>query len=127
MMFSTSDIGWVVGHSYIIYGPLCYGSTTILFEGKPTYPDCSTYWKIIDEYKPNIFYTSPTALWSLRKEDPDGKFTKDYDLSSIEVVGVVGERTDKYTYDYIDQIFEGKAFYNDTYWQTETGCFISAN
>lgn len=116
IIFSTSDIGWVVGHSYIIYGPLCIGGTTILFEGKPTIPDCSVYWNIIETYKPQIFYSSPTAIWSLKKEDPKGIYSKKFNLTSIEVVGVVGERTDKYTFEYINKIFKNDIFYTDTYW-----------
>ena len=128
MMFSSSDIGWVVGHNYIVYGPLIRGATTVLYEGKPVgTPDPGAYWEICQRLKVKVFYTAPTAIRAIRKEDPQGVFAKKYDLSTIKVCGIVGERTDIHTYDYIKSLLPASCIYNDTYWQTETGYFIAAN
>ena len=128
IMFATSDFGWVVGHSYIVYGPLLMGSTSIIYEGKPVgTPDVGAYFKIVQEYKVDVLYSSPTAIRAIRKEDPKAEKIKEYDLSSLRVFGVVGERTDIHTYDYLKSIMPENCLYNDTYWQTETGWFISAN
>lgn len=81
---STSDIGWVVGHSYIIYGPLLVGATTFVYEGKPNTPDAGIFWSLVEKYKVKGFYTAPTAVRFLRREDPDGSFIKKYDISSLE-------------------------------------------
>jgi propionyl-CoA synthetase len=126
-IFTTSDIGWVVGHSYIVYGPLLRGATTIMYEGKPNTPNPGAFFEICERRKVKVFYTSPTAARFLRKLDPTGEWPKKYDLSSVKVCGIVGERTDIHTYDYIKQIMPEDCLYNDTYWQTETGWFISAN
>ncbi len=97
--FSASDIGWVVGHTFGVYGPLLAGATTIVYEGKPTgTPDPSQYWRIIEKYKVNGFYTSPTGLRVLRREDPHGDWIKRYDLSSLHNVAMAGERCDVPTY-----------------------------
>lgn len=128
IMFSTSDIGWVVGHNYIIYGPLLCGGTTILYEGKPTNtPDVRSYFKIIEKYKVDVFYSSPTAIRAIRGEDPEAKLVKTCDISSLRVMGMVGERTDVHTYEYIKGFIPHGCLYNDTYWLTETGAFLSAN
>jgi propionyl-CoA synthetase len=92
--FAASDLGWVVGHSYIVYAPLINGSTTILFEGKPILPDPGVYWRLIEEYNVKACFTAPTALRSIRKEDPNGDFIKKYDLSKFENLFVAGERCD---------------------------------
>lgn len=116
-MFATSDFGWVVGHSYIVYGPLLFGATSIIYEGKPIKtPDCGAYFKIVEKYKADVLYTSPTAVRVIRTEDPEGKIVKKYDISSLRVLGVVGERTDVHTYDYLKKIMPEKCLYNDTYW-----------
>ena len=128
VMFSTSDVGWVVGHSYIVYGPLLFGGTSILYEGKPIgTPDCTAYFKIVEKYKVDVLYSSPTAIRSIMKEDPQGEKIKACDLSSLRVMGVVGERTDTNTYQYLKMIIPENCLYNDTYWQTETGWLICAN
>lgn len=128
IMFSSSDIGWVVGHNYIVYGPLIRGAATVLLEGKPVgTPDPSTYWEICERLKAKVLYTSPTAIRAIRREDPEGNFAKKHDLSSLKVCGIVGERTDIHTYEYIRSIIPKDCLYNDTYWQTETGVFIAAN
>lgn len=102
IMFATSDFGWVVGHSYIVYGPLLMGGTSIIYEGKPIKtPDVSAYFKIVEKYKVDILYSSPTAIRAIRREDPEAKIVKQSDLSSLRVFGVVGERTDVHTYKYI--------------------------
>lgn len=128
IMFSSSDIGWVVGHNYIVYGPLIRGAATILFEGKPTgTPDPSAYWEICERHKAKVLYTSPTAIRAIRREDPEGIFAKKHNLNSLKVCGIVGERTDIHTYEYLKSILPNDCLYNDTYWQTETGIFIAAN
>ena len=85
----TADVGWVTGHSYIVYGPLCNGSTTLMFEGVPTYPDASRFWQIVEKFKVNIFYTRPTAIRALM--GLGDSFAKKCDLSSLKVLGSVGE------------------------------------
>ena len=128
IMFATSDIGWVVGHSYIIYGPLLFGATSVIYEGKPVgTPDVGAYFRIVEKYKIDILYSSPTAIRAIRREDPEAKIIKKFNLDSLKVVGVVGERTDIYTYEFLKKIVPKDCLYNDTYWQTETGWFISAN
>lgn len=116
-MFATSDFGWVVGHSYMVYGPLLWGGTSIIYEGKPTgTPDVGSYFRIVEEYKVDILYSSPTAIRAIRKEDPTGEKISKYNISTLKVVGMVGERTDVHTYNYIQQIIPKKCLYNDTYW-----------
>lgn len=128
IMFATSDIGWVVGHSYIIYGPLLFGATSVIYEGKPVgTPDVGEYFRIVEKYKIDVLYSSPTAIRAIRREDPEAEIIKKYNLNSLKVVGVVGERTDIYTYEFLKKIVPKDCLYNDTYWQTETGWFISAN
>jgi len=118
--FCTADIGWVTGHSYIIYGPLSSGATTIMFEGIPTYPNPGRFWDIIDKHKVNIFYTAPTALRSLMKEG-EGWVTK-HDLSSLRVLGTVGEPINPEAWMwYHKNIGKEKVPIVDTWWQTETG------
>ena len=128
IMFATSDIGWVVGHSYLTYGPLLFGGQTIFYEGKPVgTPDCTAYFRVIQKHKVSVFYTSPTAMRAIRREDPEAKTILPFDRSSIQVWGCVGERTDVHTFDLIDRLMPKGCLYNDTYWQTETGWYISAN
>jgi acetyl-CoA synthetase len=118
--FCTADIGWITGHSYGVYGPLSNGSTLVLFQGIPTYPDASRYWKIIDEHKVSVFYTAPTALRSLRKMDE--VFVKNASLKSLRILASVGEPIDPDTWQwYHDVIGHGRCPIMDTWWQTETG------
>ena len=124
--WAASDVGWVVGHSYIIYAPLLHGCTTILFEGKPVRtPDAGTFWRIISEYSVRIFFTAPTAFRAIRKEDPDGALLADYDLSSLERLFVAGERTDPPTYHWLEDILGVPVV--DHWWQTETGWPMASN
>lgn len=124
--FSMADIGWVTGHSFTTYGPLLTGATMILYEGKPVgTPNPGALWNIISKYKVNGFYTAPTALRALRKEDPNGDWIKKYDISSLNNICMAGERCDIPTYEWIRQ--NTNVLINDNYWQTETGWIISCN
>ncbi|TDA64401.1 acetate--CoA ligase [Sulfuricurvum sp. IAE1] len=119
----TADVGWITGHTYIVYGPLAMGATTVMFEGVPTYPDAGRPWKMVEEYKINQFYTAPTAIRVLHKtgEDEPAK----YDLSSLKVLGTVGEPIDPPAWKwYYEAVGGGKCAIVDTYWQTETGGHI---
>ena len=118
--FCAADIGWITGHSYIIYGPLANGATTVMFESLPTYPDPGRYWKMIEKYKVNSFYTAPTAIRALAKEGES--HPNRYDLSSLRVLGTVGEPINKDAWIWYREII-GKNNCNvvDTWWQTETG------
>ncbi len=116
----TADIGWITGHSYIVYGPLANGATTLMFEGVPTYPDWGRFWEIIQKHKVNQFYTAPTAIRALAKENLD--FVEKYDLSSLKVLGTVGEPINEEAWHwYNDNIGKKKCPIIDTWWQTETG------
>ncbi|MEO6130890.1 MAG: acetate--CoA ligase, partial [Saprospiraceae bacterium] len=116
----TADIGWITGHSYIIYGPLLSGATTVMFEGIPSFPDPSRFWQICDKYKVNIFYTAPTAIRSLMAAGDE--YTAGHDLSSLRVLGTVGEPINSEAWHwYHDHIGGGKIPIVDTWWQTETG------
>jgi acetyl-CoA synthetase len=118
--FCTADIGWVTGHSYIVYGPLSAGATSLMFEGIPTYPNAGRFWDIVDKHKVNIFYTAPTAIRALMKEGE--KWTANKDLSSIKVLGTVGEPINPEAWMwYHKNIGKGKIPIVDTWWQTETG------
>lgn len=118
--FCTADIGWITGHSYIIYGPLAQGATTLMFEGVPTYPDAGRFWDIVDKFKVNILYTAPTAIRSLMQSGLD--YVKDKDLSSLKVLGSVGEPINEEAWNwYNEHIGKGKCPIVDTWWQTETG------
>ena len=119
----TADVGWITGHTYIVYGPLAVGTTTIMFEGVPTYPDAGRPWKMVEEYKINQFYTAPTAIRVLHKlgENEPAK----YDLSSLKVLGTVGEPIDAAAWKwYYEEVGSSKCSIVDTYWQTETGGHI---
>lgn len=116
----TADIGWITGHSYSIYGPLCQGATTLLFEGVPHYPNPGRYWEIIQRYQVNIFYTAPTAIRALRREGDD--WIEPYDLSSLKLLGTVGEPINPDVWEwYYEKIGNGRCPIVDTWWQTETG------
>lgn len=116
----TADIGWITGHSYIVYGPLANGATSILFEGIPTYPDCDRFWEVIEKHKVNQFYTAPTAIRSLAKLDLS--FVDKHDLSSLKVIGSVGEPINEEAWHwYNENIGKKNSPVVDTWWQTETG------
>ncbi len=116
----TADIGWITGHSYIVYGPLANGATTVMFEGVPNYPDWGRFWNIIEKHKVNQFYTAPTAIRALAKEDIS--YVEKYDLSSLKVLGSVGEPINEEAWHwYNDSIGKKKSPISDTWWQTETG------
>jgi acetyl-CoA synthetase len=118
--FCTADIGWITGHSYIVYGPLCCGATSVMYEGTPMYPDPGRYWDIVDKHKVNIFYTAPTAIRALMKEGEG--WIKNYDLSSLRLLASVGEPINPEAWIwYHEQIGKGKLPLVDTWWQTETG------
>jgi acetyl-CoA synthetase len=118
--FCTADIGWITGHSYIIYGPLAMGATTLMFEGVPTYPDAGRFWDIIDKFKVNILYTAPTAIRSLMQSGLD--YVKDKSLSSLKVLGSVGEPINEEAWHwYNENIGKRNCPIVDTWWQTETG------
>ncbi|WP_306013901.1 MULTISPECIES: acetate--CoA ligase [unclassified Allomuricauda] len=116
----TADIGWITGHSYIVYGPLANGATTVMFEGVPTYPDFGRFWDVVQKHKVTQFYTAPTAIRALAKENLD--FVTKYDLSSLKVLGTVGEPINEEAWHwYNDHVGEKKCPIVDTWWQTETG------
>lgn len=116
----TADIGWITGHSYIVYGPLCNGATTVLFEGVPSYPDFGRFWEIVEKHKVNQFYTAPTAIRALAKQGVD--HLEKHDLSSLKVLGTVGEPINEEAWHwYDDNVGKKKAPIVDTWWQTETG------
>ncbi|MGB1103066.1 MAG: acetate--CoA ligase [Crocinitomicaceae bacterium] len=116
----TADIGWITGHSYIVYGPLANGATTVMFEGIPSYPDFGRFWQIVEKYKVNQFYTAPTAIRALAKEDIG--FVEKYDLSSLKVLGTVGEPINEEAWHwYNDNVGSKQSPIVDTWWQTETG------
>jgi acetyl-CoA synthetase len=116
----TADIGWVTGHSYIVYGPLCNGATSVMFEGVPNYPDMSRFWKIVEKYKINIFYTAPTAIRAIAKEGDT--WVKAADISSLRILGTVGEPINPEAWNwYYNLIGRGECPIVDTWWQTETG------
>ena len=123
--FCTSDIGWITGHSYITYAPLFHGLTTVIFSGSPTYPQADRYWKIIEREKVSIFYTAPTAIRSLQMFNK--KLVKKHDLSSLRVLGTVGEPINKSAWKwYFETVGNKKCPIMDTWWQTETGGIILA-
>ncbi|MFM2206801.1 MAG: acetate--CoA ligase [Bacteroidota bacterium] len=120
IFWCTADIGWITGHSYIVYGPLLSGATSVLFEGIPTYPDAGRFWNVIDKHRVNIFYTAPTAIRSLQAAGTD--FVKPYKLDSLRVLGSVGEPINEEAWHwYHDNIGKGNCPIVDTWWQTETG------
>ena len=120
VFWCTADVGWVTGHSYIVYGPLANGATTLMFEGVPTYPDAGRFWAVCEKHKVNQFYTAPTAIRALMGQGE--AFVEKYDLSSIKVLGTVGEPINPEAWNwYNDVVGKGKAPIVDTWWQTETG------
>ena len=124
--WAASDVGWVVGHSYIVYGPLLHGCTTIIFEGKPVgTPDAGTFWRVIEEHSVVTLFTAPTAFRAIKKEDPEGKLIGDYDLSQFRALFLAGERADPDTIQWAENKL-GVPVY-DHWWQTETGWTIAGN
>jgi acetyl-CoA synthetase len=122
----TADIGWITGHSYIVYGPLLAGATTLMFEGIPTYPDAGRFWEIVEENKVNIFYTAPTAIRALEAKGME--FVNPYDLSSLKVLGTVGEPINEDAWYWYDkEIGKDNCPIVDTWWQTETGGIMISN
>lgn len=126
VFFTASDIGWVVGHSYIVYAPLLVGATTVLYEGKPVgTPDAGAFWRTAEQHGVKALFTAPTALRAIRRVDPDGEFAKPHDLSKLRTLFLAGERLDTETLHWAEQLL-GKPVV-DHWWQTETGWSISAN
>ena len=126
VFFCTADIGWITGHSYIVYGPLSAGATSLMFEGIPTYPDAGRFWDIVEKHKVNIIYTAPTAIRSLMSYGTDPVNGKD--LSSLNVLGTVGEPINEEAWHWYDKnIGKNKAPIVDTWWQTETGGILISN
>jgi propionyl-CoA synthetase len=124
--WAASDVGWVVGHSYIVYGPLIHGCTTILYEGKPIMtPDAGAFWRVISEHGVKALFTAPTAFRAIKKEDPEAKLARQYDLSCLQTIFAAGERLDPPTYEWLAETFEVPVL--DHWWQTETGWAIAAN
>jgi propionyl-CoA synthetase len=124
--WAASDVGWVVGHSYIVYAPLLHGNTSIIFEGKPIgTPDAGVFWRVISEHKVAAMFTAPTAFRAIKKEDPDGKLIKDYDLSAFRALFLAGERADPDTIQWAEKHLEVPVY--DHWWQTETGWTIAGN
>ena len=121
-----SDIGWVVGHSYIVYAPLLHGATSIMYEGKPVgTPDAGAYWRVISQHKAVAFFTAPTAFRAIKKEDPDGKLLAKYDLSQFRTLFLAGERADPPTVEWAEEKLNKPVI--DHWWQTETGWCIAGN
>src|SRR6478736_7186483 len=121
-----SDIGWVVGHSYIVYGPLIHGATSVMYEGKPVgTPDAGAFWRVISEHKAVALFTAPTAFRAIKKEDPDGKLLKQYDLSKFRTLFLAGERGDPPTIQWAQIMLRIPIV--DHWWQTETGWSICGN
>ena len=124
--WAASDVGWVVGHSYIVYGPLLNGNTTILYEGKPVgTPDPGAFWRVISEHKVKVLFTAPTAFRAIKKEDPKGEYMKKYDLSNFKKLFLAGERLDPDTYHWASDLLHVPVI--DHWWQTETGWAIAGN
>ncbi len=124
--WAASDVGWVVGHSYIVYAPLIHGCTTIVYEGKPVgTPDPGAFWRVISQHGVKVLFTAPTAFRAIKKEDPDGAYLKKYDLSNFKYLFLAGERTDPDTYHWAADLLGRPVI--DHWWQTETGWAIAAN
>ncbi len=126
VFWAASDIGWVVGHSYIVYGPLIHGCTMIMYEGKPVgTPDAGAFWRVISDYKVKALFTAPTAFRAIKKEDPDGTLLKQYDLSSLKTLFLAGERSDPDTINWAGRMLNVPVV--DHWWQTELGWPAIAN
>ena len=126
VFWAASDVGWVVGHSYIVYAPLLTGCTTVLYEGKPVgTPDAGAFWRVIAEHGVKAMFTAPTAFRAIKKEDPDGKLSRPYDLSGLAYLFLAGERLDPETYRWAGELLGVPVV--DHWWQTETGWAIAAD
>jgi propionyl-CoA synthetase len=126
VFWAASDVGWVVGHSYIVYGPLLVGATTVMYEGKPVgTPDPGAFWRVISQHKVKVLFTAPTAFRAIKKEDPAGEYLKKYDLSGFKALFLAGERTDPDTYYWASELLKKPVI--DHWWQTETGWAIAGN
>jgi propionyl-CoA synthetase len=126
VFWAASDVGWAVGHSYIVYGPLLYGCTTILYEGKPVgTPDPGAFWRVIAEHGARAFFTAPTAIRAIRREDPEGEYFRRHDVSGLRYLFLAGERLDPDTYHWARALIQRPVI--DHWWQTETGWPVSAN
>lgn len=125
VFFAGSDIGWVVGHSYIVYGPLLAGATTVLYEGKPVgTPDAGAFWRLVADYNVNGMFTAPTAIRAIKRDDPDGDQLRNHDTSSLRGLFLAGERLDPDTYQWLTQVLDVPIV--DNWWQTETGWPIAS-
>ena len=119
-IWCTADIGWVTGHSYIVYGPLCNGATSVMFEGVPTFPDAGRFWQIVNKFKCTVFYTAPTAIRSLIRLGEE--WPNKYDMSTLRVLGSVGEPINPEAWIWYHRVIgKGRCPIVDTWWQTETG------
>lgn len=126
VFWAASDVGWVVGHSYIVYAPLIHGCTTVLYEGKPVMtPDAGAFWRVISEYGVKALFSAPTAFRAIKKEDPTGELANNYDISCLKTIYAAGERLDPPTYEWLIDTFQRPVI--DHWWQTETGWAIAAN
>ncbi|HUV23613.1 MAG TPA: propionyl-CoA synthetase [Gammaproteobacteria bacterium] len=126
VFWAASDVGWVVGHSYIVYGPLIHGCTTVLYEGKPIMtPDAGAFWRVISEHRVKALFTAPTAFRAIKKEDPQAELARQYDISCLQTIFAAGERLDPPTYEWLADSFHVPVL--DHWWQTETGWSIAAN
>jgi propionyl-CoA synthetase len=124
--WAASDIGWIVGHSYIMYAPLLHGNTTVLFEGKPVgTPDAGAFWRVVSDHRVACMFTAPTAFRAIKQQDPEGLLTRDYDLTELRTLFLAGERCDPDTLKWAEQILKVPVI--DHWWQTETGWAIGAN
>ena len=124
--WTASDIGWVVGHSYIVYAPLLHGCTTIVFEGKPVgTPNAGTFWRVIEQHKVPTLFTAPTAFRAIKREDPNAEYLKQYDLSHFRALFLAGERSDPDTLRWAEDHLKVPVI--DHWWQTETGWAIAGN
>jgi propionyl-CoA synthetase len=126
VFWAASDIGWAVGHSYIVYGPLLHGCTTVIHEGKPvSTPDPGEFWRVIEQHQVRVLFTAPTAIRAIKREDPDGRYFRKYDVSCLRYLFLAGERLDPDTYHWARGLLERPVI--DHWWQTETGWPVAAN
>ena len=126
VFWTASDVGWVVGHSYIVYGPLIHGCTSVMYEGKPVgTPDAGAFWRVIEQHKVRVFFTAPTAFRAIKREDPDGELIRAHDLSRFRALFLAGERADPPTVAWAEEQLKVPVI--DHWWQTETGWPIGAN
>ncbi|MBS3816056.1 MAG: propionyl-CoA synthetase [Candidatus Thermoplasmatota archaeon] len=124
--WAASDVGWVVGHSYIVYAPLLIGATTVMYEGKPVgTPDPGAFWRVISQHDVDVLFTAPTAIRAVKREDPDAEYFEDYDVSGLDSLFLAGERTDPDTYHWVSDLLQVPVI--DHWWQTETGWPIVGN